>query len=301
MTTDNEELTVDNIEFGSLVVCEGDFNLRAIGITFETAIAILREGDSIGGDALALYCFYCITARRQQRGQEIHATTGYCSRGLGWSVIRIRRAKKRLQDLDLAKEVTVRDRTNRIVQHRIRINFLLAGQATVGVFQRVGFPSGGNQPTIEDKGIEGKKNKGKYPLPPELVELESDWQDWLKYKRERHSPMTPSTYSRQIAKLKRMGVTRAKAALQHTIENGWAGIYEPHADATEQPLADRLSKLPMRVLEKARADAIAEWNEIFRGYGKNPQGAIGKRKAELRAGRDAIDAELERRRQAKLI
>ena len=33
-----------------------------------------------------------------------------------------------------------------------------------------------------------------------------------------------------MAKLERLGPARALAALQHTMENGWQGIYEPNGE-----------------------------------------------------------------------
>jgi len=140
---------VENDELTSPTIHEGDINARGIGITFETASAILAVGGKSAGDALALYCFYCFTARRQSRGQVIHATVGYTAVGLKWTKDRVRRARQVLKELGLVDDHVVYDAGHRVVQHRVKVRFLLS-RSTLTDFQRVEIPECGKSVCNKD-------------------------------------------------------------------------------------------------------------------------------------------------------
>jgi DNA-binding MarR family transcriptional regulator len=93
-----------------------------------------------------------------------------------------------------------------------------------------------------------KSEKKRWQLPADLSRLEADWQDWLKYKRERRQPMTQSTFDRQVAKLRRLGVERGAAAIQASIENSWTGLFEQKAKRQGRAL------LPEEARKQSRAD-----------------------------------------------
>lgn len=72
------------------------------------------------------------------------------------------------------------------------------------------------------------------------------WGDYLRHRREAHKPATPTAQRRQLAKLEKWGLARAIAALEHTLEHGWQGIFEPDGaqaedadDEAAQPWYDR--------------------------------------------------------------
>ena len=57
-----------------------------------------------GSDLIALYVFYYYTAKWQGTNQP-HCTTSYSSDGLGWTIQRLRKAKKKLIELGLISDV----------------------------------------------------------------------------------------------------------------------------------------------------------------------------------------------------
>jgi DNA-binding transcriptional ArsR family regulator len=67
----------------------------------------------------------------------------------------------------------------------------------------------------------------KAPTDFDEPELQSEWEAWQQHRRQRKSPITAVARERQLKKLREMGPKRALAALRHSIENSYAGIYEP--------------------------------------------------------------------------
>lgn len=109
-----------------------------------------------------------------------------------------------------------------------------------------------------DKRVITERKKRVWRLPPELSALESIWDEWLAYKRERRSPMTPQTFARQVAHLKRLGTMRGKFAIEQSIENGWQGIFDPKSKGASMPYKtreDRINKLNERKRELVRSNA----------------------------------------------
>ena len=53
------------------------------------------------------------------------------------------------------------------------------------------------------------------------------WDQWKKHRREIRKPITPTSERQQLAQLQVMGEKRAVAAINHSIANGWQGIFEP--------------------------------------------------------------------------
>jgi len=81
---------------------------------------------------------------------------------------------------------------------------------------------------LPDKRREEKKKKT--PLPP--LPFDSDrfretWEAWKTHRKESGKKLTPTSVSRQLAKLKEIGEERAIAAIEHSVANGYQGIFEP--------------------------------------------------------------------------
>jgi hypothetical protein len=55
------------------------------------------------------------------------------------------------------------------------------------------------------------------------------WTAWVRHRKEIRKPLTPTASERQLKKLADMGEARAIAALDHSMANGWQGIFEPYA------------------------------------------------------------------------
>lgn len=64
--------------------------------------------------------------------------------------------------------------------------------------------------------------------------FESAWKDWEAHRAEKKKPITPTSRKEQIASLSEMGITRAVAALRHSIRNGYTGIFEDKPNGTHQ-------------------------------------------------------------------
>jgi len=56
------------------------------------------------------------------------------------------------------------------------------------------------------------------------------WASWVGCRRQAKKPLTPMTIERQIHKLEVFGHDRAIASINRSIENGWAGLFEPEPD-----------------------------------------------------------------------
>jgi hypothetical protein len=96
----------------------------------------------------------------------------------------------------------------------------------------------------EGKGKEGnKEGKGReqgtsddYALPFDSVDFVTFWSNWKQHLKEKKKPLGETARKQQLAKLKEMGEHRAIAALKHSMENNWQGIFEPNqAQARNQP------------------------------------------------------------------
>jgi hypothetical protein len=52
------------------------------------------------------------------------------------------------------------------------------------------------------------------------------WGRWTAHRKEIKKTLTPTTTAAQLKKLASWGVDRAIAAIDHSIEAGWTGIFE---------------------------------------------------------------------------
>jgi len=92
----------------------------------------------------------------------------------------------------------------------------------------IGYPI----PTGNGKGNSNGKSNSKEEsaeLPFSSNDFLLFWSNWEKHRKEKRSPITPTTRVMQLADLKEMGEDRAIAALKHSISKGYIGIFEPDA------------------------------------------------------------------------
>jgi hypothetical protein len=70
-------------------------------------------------------------------------------------------------------------------------------------------------------------------IPEELKtpEFEAAWQEWKQHRKESGKKLTSLSVSKQMKKLSAWGVERAIAAINHSIENSYQGIFEPSKNA----------------------------------------------------------------------
>lgn len=71
---------------------------------------------------------------------------------------------------------------------------------------------------------------GRMPDELDTPRFSNAWEAWRADRRERKKPLTPRAEAMQLKNLSKMGESRAVAALEHSIANGYQGIYEPKND-----------------------------------------------------------------------
>ena len=87
-----------------------------------------------------------------------------------------------------------------------------------------------NAASHADRTIKKDHLKDQSEFPDELGTSDSfktAWNEWTQYRAEKRKNLTTSTIQKQLAKLAKWGPERAVAAIHNSIEQGWAGLYEP--------------------------------------------------------------------------
>jgi len=69
------------------------------------------------------------------------------------------------------------------------------------------------------------------------------WIDWTQHRKEIRKPLTPASIRKQLNTLAAMGEPRAIAAINHSIANGWQGIFEPKRSVSADPQPKRAADL----------------------------------------------------------
>ncbi len=106
---------------------------------------------------------------------------------------------------------------------------------------------------VTSNGIRGeerriKKSKGETPIPLEVPpSLQSQsflktWEEWQAHRKEIRKPLRPTSAGKTLAKLAEWGPERSIAAINHSIEKGWQGIFEPHENGAAKVAHD--NKIP---------------------------------------------------------
>jgi transposase len=75
-------------------------------------------------------------------------------------------------------------------------------------------------------------------IPKALSEDEgfmAAWAEWVKYRRETKKKTARSTAAKQLKKLAGVGAEAAIAAINRSIEHGWAGLFPETQHAKSQP------------------------------------------------------------------
>src|SRR5205823_395924 len=65
------------------------------------------------------------------------------------------------------------------------------------------------------------------PRGLDTPEFRAAWHEWQNHHREIRKPLKPTTITKQLKKLADWGPARAVSAIEHSITNGWAGLFEP--------------------------------------------------------------------------
>jgi len=84
--------------------------------------------------------------------------------------------------------------------------------------------------------------RAKSPMPPIPAELDKDpfrqaWSQWVAYRRERRSSLTPRTAAMQLKKLARHPPEIAARMIEQSIEHGWMGLFEIKEERNGKPFS----------------------------------------------------------------
>lgn len=102
------------------------------------------------------------------------------------------------------------------------------------------------KPTSAHKAkAKAKSNKEPPNIPPELdhPQFREAWEKWKQHRAEKRKPLTPTSTAQQFAELAKLGLERAVAAIEHSIAQGYQGIFEPKDHHHEHKPADRLGRV----------------------------------------------------------
>lgn len=114
--------------------------------------------------------------------------------------------------------------------------------------------------TTKGVGVVAKKPQKKakeFPTIPAALDspaFHQAWARWFEHRAEIKHPMTPTAASLALKTLEKMGVSRAVAAIDHSIERGWRGIFEDEkrkqdAEANDPGLNDPTPEDIRRLME----------------------------------------------------
>jgi hypothetical protein len=87
----------------------------------------------------------------------------------------------------------------------------------------------------EKKDKKEKKEKKSFELP-EWLDVKI-WNEWMIYRKEKKSPLTDSTITKQIALLEE-NKSYYKEIINQSITNGWMGLFPLNGKITRQPKAE---------------------------------------------------------------
>ena len=95
-------------------------------------------------------------------------------------------------------------------------------------------------------------------LPPLLdtEQFRRTWANWQQHHREIKKPITPKSRTMALKKLEAMGHDRAISAIEHSIANGWQGIFEP--DRINRPADGIDAELQQAIQRGSQATGFAK-------------------------------------------
>ena len=97
------------------------------------------------------------------------------------------------------------------------------------------------------------------PLPDGLADtrLNELWQAFGRHRSELRKPLTPQAATLTIRKLEKWGTARAIIALEHSIANGWQGVFEPTGEAAK-------SAAPKKLRSEMTPEEVADFGRNYR-------------------------------------
>ncbi len=130
-------------------------------------------------------------------------------------------------------------------------NMLSGETSIVSLESKEGNPKKGIQRRVSNK-------EEDVALPFDSESFCIAWDEWKQHRREKRKPVTPLSAKKTLRDLAKMGEERAISAINHSIANGYQGIFEP-SQAFQS--GNSSNKLPKMSLDEAR--------KMLGGRGKN--------------------------------
>ena len=89
------------------------------------------------------------------------------------------------------------------------------------------------------------------PEPMRTEAVAVAWAEWEQHRRERKQKVTPLSAKKSLLKIAQLGVDKAVRAIEHSIANGYQGIFEPNGREPAKPSDDQYQR------------AIDEGNKLY--------------------------------------
>jgi phage replication O-like protein O len=113
--------------------------------------------------------------------------------------------------------------------------------------------------------VKETNTKKKIDIPEKLncKEFLDTWDKWIDYRKSIKKKMTHHTIELQLKKLDNLGLERALQALNHSMENGYTGIFEPFKqNQYQQPQRPAKPQINLAEVRAEFDDAIERHNEL---------------------------------------
>ncbi|MCA9010497.1 MAG: helix-turn-helix domain-containing protein [Planctomycetaceae bacterium] len=79
----------------------------------------------------------------------------------------------------------------------------------------------------DPKNIQGTSKAFSFPESLDNEKFAAAWDEWIQFRKEIKKKLTPSTISKQLAKLESWGSDAAVQAIEKSISQGWQGLFRP--------------------------------------------------------------------------
>ncbi len=226
------------------------------------ALQIARE---CGPTAMAVFVHLVDLSDSEGRSWPLRATL---AAALGVSIPTVTRAVCALREaghieVDFARKGCPNEYrlTNRVVSPVIRERITSDSTRITSDSTRITSDSGGRitSDSIKEQEKNNKKRKKRAPdveIPESLrsERFAAIWGDWLEHRSElkKAKPLTAVAIRRALLKLEGWGEPRAVRALEHSLANGWSGIYEPDSNEPSGPPPPKNDPKLAAELERSR-------------------------------------------------
>lgn len=204
-------------------------------------------------DILTLFIFYYHTAKWQGNGVA-RATNSYVAQGLGWTIPRVIKAAQRLVEAKLIRRSIVRSGDNsRISEHRIELDILGLQNTTLLKNNTIVIPIT-KERSLKSNILKKVEKFDPTDLPVHLDNLPTLREAWLRFvqhRKEKHCPITPTGFKRDLTHMASMDPGEVATALDRAVDRGWRGWYFPDSDKVKAPTPNHtpVSSLPSKITD----------------------------------------------------